>query len=48
MMALAPRTVQNIPDCFQTRTDDRLAAGFDYAGADKQVLSAEPGNRAKV
>lgn len=33
-MALAPRTVQNMPDCLQReRTDQGLASGFDDARA---------------
>ena len=41
MIALAPRTVRNIPEGL--RTDDGLAAGFHHAGADEQVLAAERG-----
>ena len=29
------RTVQNIPDTFEARTDDRVTAGLDHGGADK-------------
>jgi len=43
MMALAPRTVQNIPDCFQPGADHSLAPGFDHPRADKQVLAAKLG-----
>jgi len=45
-MALAPRTVQNIPDCFKPGADHGLAAGFDHAGADKQVAGGETGDSA--
>ena len=43
MMALAPRTVQNMPDCFRRRADHGLAAGLDDPGANEQVLLAELG-----
>jgi hypothetical protein len=32
-MALAPRTVQNIPDCWSRRRDYGLAAGFNHVNA---------------
>src|ERR1039458_6350836 len=41
-MALAPRTVQNIPDRLK-RADYSLAASLDNARPDKQVLLAELG-----
>ena len=41
MMALAPRTVQRIPDCFKTLANDGLAARFDDARADEKSLAAE-------
>jgi hypothetical protein len=42
-MEFAPFTVQNMPDCLRRWADDGLAAGFDDAGADEQVLFAEFG-----
>jgi hypothetical protein len=33
-MALAPMTVQCMPEIFETLADDRVAAGFAGSGAD--------------
>jgi hypothetical protein len=41
MMALAPRTVQNIPGAFQPRSDDGLAAGFNHSRADEEPHGAK-------
>jgi hypothetical protein len=38
MMALAPGTVQNIPDCLRREPITVLAASFDHTRADEQVL----------
>ena len=42
-MALAPRTVQRIPDCFEPVTDDSLAARFDDSRTNEQRKGAELG-----
>ena len=44
-MALAPRTVQNIPDRFRRGADYRLAAGFDDAGTNKRCCRRNLGYR---
>jgi hypothetical protein len=43
MMALAPLTVQNIPDCFRREPMTVLHPASITPGADEQVLSAEFG-----
>ena len=42
-MALAPRTVQNIPELFEAGSDHGFASGFDHARTDEEVLAAELG-----
>ena len=42
-MALAPRTVQNIPGAFEAGSDHGFASGFDDARAHEEVLAAELG-----
>ena len=43
MIALAPDTVQNIPDCFRREPMTVLQPASNHAGADKEVLSPELG-----
>jgi hypothetical protein len=40
-MALAPPTVQNIPERFQTRSDNGLATGFNHSGTDEEPHGAK-------
>lgn len=40
-MALAPRTVQNMPDCLRREPTTALHPGFDNIRADKEMLAAE-------
>ncbi len=42
-MALAPRTVQNIPDCLRREPMTVLQPASNDAGADKQMLATEFG-----